>query len=166
MDISKVHLYINEMSRVQCVKGCSHFHFCANKRNIIPQYHMSCYTPKHWRVKYYTIKLNHLPLSFLSLSVHCVYWWCCGSLTAHSGGWLMVNRVSADSFIMPGVILIYREQHTATEELFSKILNQSRMLTVCLGFWIQFYLFCLPSASLHPIFLSSDVQLFCCQVLY
>lgn len=46
-----------------------------------------------------------------------------GSPTTHCCGWLMLNRVSADSFIMPGVIWIHSEQHAAAEELFSKILE-------------------------------------------
>lgn len=35
----------------------------------------------------------------------------------------MLNRVSADSFIMPRVVWIHSEQHAAAEELFSKILE-------------------------------------------
>lgn len=102
----------------------------------------------------------------LSPSVQCVYWWRCGSLTTRCDGWLMSKGVSADSFIMPRVILIHREQHAAAEELFSKILETkllypsvsttvgSTFCTVCRGFPNPLFL-CLPwCVSLSALFSS------------
>lgn len=160
IDICKAHLHINEMSGAQlperALMSCSwdplHYH------TSVP-HNMSYYTTKCWRVKYHNISLNHPPLLFLCLGVQCVYWWWCGSLATHCDGWWMLKGVSADSFIMPGVISIHREQHTEAEELLSKILETSRVVTsntvgstfctVCLGFLDPFFLSCV-SPNLSP----------------